>query len=68
MATDLVPLETEVARLTEVVPSVIALINGFADRVEAEREDPLRVQAIVDGMRTQADALAAAVVAHTPAE
>lgn len=67
MATDLTPLQNEVARLTEVVPSVVALLNGFADRVEAEKEDPVAVQAIVDGIRSQSDALAAAVTANTPA-
>lgn len=67
MATDLTPLKNEVAALTQVVPSVVALLNGFADRVEAEKEDPAEVQAIVDGIRAQADTLAAAVVAHTPA-
>lgn len=67
MATDLVPLQNEVSALTQVVPSVVALLEGFASRVEAEKEDPVAVQGLVDGVRSQAQALAAAVVAHTPA-
>lgn len=68
MATDLGPLEAEVTNITTVVGSAVALINGFASRIEAEKEDPARVQAIVDGMRAQATALAEAVAANTPAE
>jgi hypothetical protein len=68
MPTDLSPLEAEVANITTVVDSAVALINGFADRVEAEKEDPVRVQAIVDGMRAQAIRLGEAIVSNTPAE
>lgn len=67
MSTDLTPLQNEVANITTVVGSAVALINGFADRLAAEIEDPVAVQAIVDGMRAQADSLAAAVAANTPA-
>ena len=67
MPTDLTPLENEVSALTGLVPSIIALLDGFADRVEAEKEDPVRVQAIIDAFRAQNQALAAAVVEHTPA-
>lgn len=67
MATDLVPLQNEVSALKQVVPSVIALLEGFASRVEAEKEDPAAVQAIIDDFRSQNEVLAAAVVAHTPA-
>lgn len=67
MSTDLTPLQNEVSNLTTVVGSAVALINGFAARIEAEREDPVAVQAIVDGMRAQANDLATAVAANTPA-
>lgn len=66
MATNLQPLIDEVTNITTVVGSAVTLINGFAARLEAEKEDPVAVQGIVDGMRAQADSLAAAVAANTP--
>lgn len=67
MATDLKPLEDEVTNLSTVVDSAVALINGFASRIEAEKEDPVRVQAIIDAFRSKANALGEAVAANTPA-
>lgn len=64
MATDLGPLETEVERIKGVVPSVTTLITRLLSDVEAEKEDPARVQAIVDGFRAEIDTLAAAVAAN----
>lgn len=67
MATDLGPLQTEVANIRNAVSSAVALINGIAARIEAEKEDPVAVQAIVDSLRSDATALGEAVVANTPA-
>lgn len=73
MAADFSTLKTEVTRIEEVVPSVVAIINGIADKIaEAVAADNLsdntETAGLADRVRAQADALAAAAVAGTPAE
>lgn len=68
-------LEAQVTRTTEVEASAVALINGFATRVQTAVDAALAngataaelapVQAEVDAMRASSDALAAAVLANT---
>jgi hypothetical protein len=70
-------LAAAVARETDVDASAVALINGFAARVQAAVDAAVAngataaelapVQAEVDAMKANADALAAAVTANTPA-
>jgi hypothetical protein len=70
-------LAAAVARETDVDASAVALINGFAARVQAAVDAAVAngataaelapVQAEVDAMKVNADALAAAVTANTPA-
>ena len=67
MALDLSALAAEVARDNEVNTSAATLIAGLAAQVEATKGDPAAVQALADALRAQSDALAAAVVANTPA-
>ena len=68
MAKELEALEVEVARNTAVDQSAIALLTGLAQKIEDMKNDPVKLQALADEMRGSSDALAAAVVAHTPAE
>ena len=66
-------LNEQVTKLEEVVPSVVAIINGIADQVAAavakdNLADSTASAGLADRIRAQADALAAAAVASTPAE
>ncbi len=56
-----------VTALETVVASAKALIEGFAAEVEAHKDDPIAIQAVVDRIRATSDDLSAAVVANTPA-
>jgi hypothetical protein len=63
---DLSALEAEVTRDDEVNSSAATLLKTLFDEVEASKNDPVAIQAIVDRVRSQNDALAAAVAANTP--
>lgn len=67
MALDFTALETEVSRDATVNGSASTLIERLAAEVEANKNDPAALQAFVDRLRGQNDALAAAVEANTPA-
>lgn len=62
-------LQTEVTENTDLVGSVISLVNGLADQLEAAiaANDPAAIQAVADQMRSNNQALADAVAANTPA-
>lgn len=47
--------------------SAIILINGIAARIAAAGTDPAALKALTDSLKSSGDALAAAVVANTPA-
>lgn len=64
---DLTALEAEVARNESVDASASTLLNVLFTEVEAAKNDPVAIQAIVDRVRTSNDALSAAVAASTPA-
>jgi hypothetical protein len=64
---DLTKLEAEVARNETVDGSASALLSVLFAEVEAAKNDPAAIQAIVDRVRGANDALAAAVIANTPA-
>jgi len=64
---DLSALTAEVARNTEVDSSAIALLTGLAAQIEALKTDPVALQTLADQMKGSSDALAAAVLANTPA-
>ena len=66
-------LNAEVANLTSVVDSAVALINGIATKIEEavaanDAGDNTALGELATSVRAQADALAAAVAANTPAE
>ena len=60
-------LRAEVERNQAVDGSAITLLNALAAKVEENINDPAALQALVDQVRASNDALAAAVVANTPA-
>jgi hypothetical protein len=62
-------LETDVTALEGVVPSVVAIINGIADQIQAAVDadnlaDSTKSAQLADRVRAQADALAAAAAAN----
>jgi hypothetical protein len=65
-------VQAEVANLTSVTASVVAAFNGVADQVEAavaanDAGDNSQLATLASDIRAQADSLAAAVAANTPA-
>lgn len=67
MPLDLTQLESEVSRNESVDASASTLLKTLFDAVEAAKNDPAAIQAIVDKVRASNDSLAAAVAANTPA-
>jgi hypothetical protein len=67
MALDLTALEAEIARDQAVNTSAITLLASLAAELEASKNDPVAIQALVDSLKANQDALAAAVAASTPA-
>lgn len=66
-------VNAEVTRLTDVVASAVALINGIAAKIDAavaanDAGDNTQLSGLADSLRSQADSLGAAVAANTPAE
>lgn len=64
---DLKALTDAVARNKTVADSAIALIQGLAAQIEANKNDPAALQALADSLNAEDDSLAAAVTANTPA-
>lgn len=65
-------VNSEVARLTDVVSSAVALINGIAAKIDEavaanDAGDNTALAGLADTLRAQSDSLAAAVAANTPA-
>lgn len=60
-------LEAQVKASNDVKDSALLLINGFAARLAAAGTDPVKLTALRNDLKSHADALAAAVVANTPA-
>lgn len=69
MANELEDLKAAVARDTEVDQSAITLLNGLKAALDAAiaSGDPAALQALSDQLGSNADSLAAAVTANTPA-
>ena len=59
-------LEVKVSNQGTVMESAITLLNGLAAQLQAAKDDPAQIQAIIDSVTAQTDALAAAVQANTP--
>ncbi len=60
-------LTTQVKSTTDVEQSALVLINGIAARLAAAGTDPAALAALGASLKSNSDALAAAVVANTPA-
>lgn len=67
MAIDFTALEAELTRNEEVDASAKLLLERLFADFEANKNSPAAIQALVDRGRAANDALAAAVVANTPA-
>jgi hypothetical protein len=67
MSAELDALQEQVTRVTAVNASAVALIHGLADQIEANKTDPVKLQALAAELRQDADDLGAAVAANTPA-
>lgn len=63
---DLTALEAEVSRNETVDGSASILLKTLFDQVEAAKNDPVAIQALVDRVRASTDKLAADVLANTP--
>lgn len=59
-------LTEQVAATTTAEQSAITLLNGLAAALAAAGTDPVKLQALQDALKTNTDALAAAVIADTP--
>lgn len=60
-------LTAQVAANRTVIDSALALINGIAARITAAGTDPAKLSALTSDLKSEDDALAAAVTANTPA-
>lgn len=67
MGQDLTTVENAVAAESTVVDSAIVLLGQLSAQIAAFANDPTELAALVDSINTKRDALAAAVVANTPA-
>jgi len=67
MSIELDRLTAEVADTATVIDSAITLIQGLRDALVAAGTDPVALNALADSLDSQQAALAAAIVAGTPA-
>lgn len=67
MAHELTTLETQVRANTDAEQSAVMLLGELHDLLIAAQNDPARLQAVIDQLGTSKAALAAAIVANTPA-
>lgn len=74
---DFSSLSAEVTRIQGIVPSAVALINGFQSRLDQaiaeavaanDNADLSALTGFADSLRTETDALASAVAAGSPAQ
>ena len=67
MTVELDDLTADVTDIETQADSIIALCNGLSAQLAAAKEDPAAIQALADSLKAKAAAIAAAVVANTPA-
>jgi hypothetical protein len=68
MSKELDDLTAEVAQVTSVEASALALIQGLAAQLAAAGTDPAKLAALTSSLKASADALAQAVLANTPSQ
>lgn len=67
MANELQGLEDQVKQNTDAEQSAVELLTSLHAQLLAAQNDPARMQALISQLGTSKDALAAAIVANTPA-
>lgn len=67
MSASLDALEAQVTANTSTEESAVTLIKGIADQLAAAQADPAKIADLSARLHASADALAAAIVANTPA-
>ena len=67
MSAEVDNLRASVAHISQVGDSAMALINGLAEQLRNIATDPAAITALADELNAKADAIAADVVANTPA-
>ncbi len=64
---NLASLTAAVERDKTVNESAITLLGGLSQKLKDAKDDPVAIQALIDALDSQQQALADAVVANTPA-
>jgi len=64
---DLTALTAQVTASTTVEASAITLLQGLSAQIASLKNDPVALQALADQLQASQTALAAAIVANTPA-
>lgn len=65
MSVELDNLEKQVRQNSDLETSAVTLIKGLADQLAAAKDDPTKIVALTNELKTKADALAAAITANT---
>lgn len=68
MATDLTEITATVTRTEDAEKSAVLLLQDLKAKLDAAGTDPVALKALSDSLGSSTDALAAAIVANTPAE
>lgn len=68
MATSLDEITAEVQQTTDAQASAVLLLQDLKSRLDAAGTDPVALKALSDALDASTNALAAAVVANTPAD
>jgi hypothetical protein len=64
---DLTALTNQVTANVDVEASAVQLLSNLSALLVAAKNDPVAIQALADQLKSSGDALAAAIVANTPA-
>jgi hypothetical protein len=67
MSQELDNLIQQVQRTTDLGQSAVTMIKGLADQIAAAKGDPAKLQELSDKLKTNADLMADALTANTPA-
>ncbi len=65
MSQELDILQQQVQATTTVEASAVLLIQGLAAQLITAKDDPVKVQALIDALKEKTDALSLALVANT---
>lgn len=66
MSVEVDRLEANVTQITTVPASVVALVNGIVVEIVRLKNDPVKLQAFADALKSNAAALGDACYANTP--